>query len=97
MAFYRTEDGSSAMHVNFGRKPGPAQCVSPALEMDNHKIGERCGRMSVALCDFPVGKTLGGRPLTCDAPMCAHHRTSVGPNIDYCPRHPKPLKLPLGE
>lgn len=92
MPFYRMDDGAGgtfAAHVNFGRKGGPAPCVAHDVELD-----ERCSRMSVALCDAPAGKTVAGRPLTCDAPICAKHRTSVGPNLDHCPRHATQLKLP---
>lgn len=43
---------------------------------------EFCSGYSSALCDFvlPNGKT-------CDAKMCWSHRTTVGPNLDYCPKH----------
>jgi hypothetical protein len=51
-------------------------------------------RMSVALCDFPVGKDLSRMTLTCDAPICAKHRTSVGPSRDHCPRRARQQKLP---
>jgi hypothetical protein len=59
--------------------------------------GTRCGRASVALCDAPAGRDLSGTPLTCDAPLCEHHRTRGGTNIDYCPRHAHlaPLRLDL--
>lgn len=88
MGFYRTEDGAGWMHIHLARKRGsPASCVALALESDNKELGPRCGRMSVALCDAPVGKDLAGKVLTCDAPMCENHRTSAGKNVDYCPRH----------
>jgi hypothetical protein len=38
------------------------------------------------LCDFEVGKTLGGDPITCDAPVCAKCATRVG-DKDFCPKH----------
>lgn len=89
MPFYRTEDGLGTVHINFGRKGGPAPCVAVDGDLKVFPVPRRCNRMSVALCDFPVGETLGGTPLTCDAPMCRKHRTSVGPNVDHCPRHAK--------
>lgn len=39
------------------------------------------------LCDFEVGRTLGGEPITCDAPVCVQCARRVGDN-DFCPRHP---------
>jgi len=44
-----------------------------------------CGGRSIAFCDFPNGRG------TCDAKMCGHHRKSVGPNKDFCPKHATPL------
>lgn len=85
MAFYRMNepgDPKAVAHINFGRKRGPLPCMAP----DPDTPAERCARMSVALCDGPAGVDLAGNPLTCDAPMCSHHRTSVGPNRDLCPR-----------
>jgi hypothetical protein len=42
-----------------------------------------CGIGVVAkLCDFPVGPKK-----TCDAGMCAKCATSVGADLDYCPKH----------
>lgn len=96
MPFYRTDDGRGTMHVNFGRKTGPLPCVGPLRLGDDPAIGTRCGRLSVALCDHPAGEDLGGKALTCDAPMCEHHRTKVGPNLDHCPRHAKQQRLPEG-
>jgi hypothetical protein len=78
------------VHMNFGRKAGPAPCIA----RDDEHGGRKCGRMSVALCDAPAGETLGGKTLTCDAPLCAKHRTKVGPNRDACPRHVQQLSLP---
>jgi hypothetical protein len=42
-----------------------------------------CNRWSEKLCDFPTGKN--GK--TCDARMCSRCASSVGPDLDYCPRH----------
>lgn len=95
MPFYRTDDGQGTMHVNFGRKAGPAPCRGPLLPGDATAFGDICGRMSVALCDFPAGRTLGGQPLTCDMPLCEQHRTKVGTNQDHCPRHAKQERLAL--
>lgn len=85
MGFYRfdKDDGTSWWaHVRLGKKPEPVACVF----RDFTTPDERCGRMSVALCDGPAGSTLGGAVLTCDAPMCEKHRTSIGPDRDLCPR-----------
>lgn len=93
MGWYRSPDGQSAYHLCGGRgRRGnglPSACVAPALEGDNLELGPKCARPSVALCDYPAGKDLRGTPLTCDAPMCEQHRTSVGPDRDHCPRHQK--------
>jgi hypothetical protein len=41
-----------------------------------------CNRFADKLCDFPV------RPgKTCDADICSRCATSVGEDLDYCPRH----------
>lgn len=85
--WYRTEDGQGTIHVHWSRGKGnPSSCVGPRLDSDDPKIGVRCGRMSVALCDYPAG-TLNGKPVTCDAPLCGRHRTHVGANRDHCPIH----------
>jgi len=91
MPWYRTPDGDGSMHVKFGRKAGAVPCAAPALASDNLKISRKCLRLSIALCDAPVGDT------TCDMPLCEHHRTSGGKNVDYCPRHTHlaPAALPL--
>lgn len=46
-------------------------------------------RYQTKLCDFPVGNKK-----TCDAPMCDLCATSVGHDLDYCPKHknwPNPI------
>jgi hypothetical protein len=93
MPWYRTPDGAGSMHVNFGRKAGPVRCAAPALDTDNLAIAKKCLRLSVALCDAPVGYD------TCDMPICEHHRIVGGKNVDYCPRHQHlaPPALPLGK
>lgn len=45
-------------------------------------------RPATLLCDFPVGFTLGGDPITCDAPICTHCALRVG-DKDFCPKHPR--------
>lgn len=81
MPFYRMgERGEDAWaHLNFGRKGGPAQCVMPAFPEDDHQLGPKCGRMSVALCDAPK----------CDRPVCELHRTKhpTKADTDFCPDH----------
>ena len=41
-----------------------------------------CRGTSVALCDWPLAVEKTGK--TCDRAMCEKHRTSIGPNVDYC-------------
>ena len=73
------------VHINTGRKSSGANCASPRFENDDPKLGRICGRMSVALCDYP----------RCDAPMCELHRTkhSTIADTDFCPEH-KSAALP---
>lgn len=68
----------SIYHINTGRRSSGERCASPRFEKDNPQW-EICGRMSVALCDFP----------RCDKPMCDLHRTkhSTKANTDFCPEH----------
>ena len=54
-----------------GRGPRPQKCSAPG-----------CGRLSVALCDWPVSDHR-----TCDKRLCAEHRVKQGPNRDFCPEH----------
>lgn len=99
MPFYRVDLGperSGWAHINIRRALRP--CVGPALEFDDAaQFGGKCGRISIALCDAPAGEDLAGKPVTCDAPLCEHHRTRGGTNVDYCPRHKHlaPAELPL--
>ncbi len=39
------------------------------------------------LCDFVIGTTLGGDPITCDAKVCSKCAKRVGPDKDFCPKH----------
>ena len=81
MPWYRIgKPGEDALaHLNLGRRAGPAQCAMPTFAQDDHKIGNKCGRQSVALCDGPG----------CDAPICEFHRTKhrTKADTDYCPAH----------
>ncbi len=81
--FYRIgEPGEDIIaHINTGRRPSGQQCRCPRYEKDNPKLGDRCGRISVALCDHKF----------CDRPMCEFHRTAhpSKPNTDFCPQHKK--------
>lgn len=67
--------GGGSAHLCGGRGRRP-KCSVPG-----------CGRDQAALCDHPVERQ-GGKG-TCDASMCAAHRTSVGKNRDHCPAHVK--------
>jgi hypothetical protein len=61
-----------------------------------------CQQTAANLCDFEVGKTLGGAPITCDAPMCFEHSTDSSGNRHRCPTHaladigktPEPVRRP---
>jgi len=77
--------GTMLVHIKM-RGRAPAGCVSP----DFDHPGERCGRISVALCDEPLRHSAG----TCSAPICERHRTKIGPDRDLCPRHVSE-RLPL--
>jgi hypothetical protein len=48
------------------------------------------GRQHAAtlLCDFEIGKTLGGEPITCDEKICEKCARREG-GKDFCPKHPK--------
>lgn len=85
--FYRSPDGQNPLHMRFGRS-APSACAAPCLPGDEVRLfGGRCARIAAHLCDFVTGATIGGKPITCDAPMCETHRTAVGPNLDHCPKH----------
>lgn len=79
--FYRWGDPGedTIAHINTGRKSSGAKCVMPRFDKDDPRLGDLCGRMSVALCDA----------LRCDKPMCKLHRTkhATKPNTDYCSDH----------
>jgi hypothetical protein len=40
------------------------------------------------LCDFEIGRTIGGSPITCDAKVCVRCSRRAG-DKDFCPKHPK--------
>lgn len=84
---YRSYDGRAWMHMRFGGQ-APSPCSAVCFPEDDPGLfGGKCARPGGLLCDGPVGETLGGKPITCDAPICKRHATSGGPNIDYCPQH----------
>ena len=77
-------------HINTGRKKTGARCASPRFDLDNPAHGELCGRISAALCDYPLDSFPSHNTLlTCDRPMCEDHRTKhkTKPNTDYCTLH----------
>ena len=45
---------------------------------------------STKLCDFVTGP----KGKTCDAPICDKCATSIGPDLDYCPKHKHEAKPP---
>lgn len=84
--WFRSSDGQGIVHLLVTHIPNA--CDGQALEGDNRVLfGGLCGRFANHLCDAPVGETIGGKTITCDAAMCEHHRTNVGPDVDYCPKH----------
>ncbi|MBS1793635.1 MAG: hypothetical protein JSS81_07270 [Acidobacteria bacterium] len=47
-----------------------------------------CSREHEFLCDFPVGKTKGGKTKTCDRPLCRKHSLKgVSEGVDFCREH----------
>lgn len=78
MPFFRIN--GMRVHIKLGGKKSsrPKPCCAP-VEVGGQRI--HCEAMSSILCDWPVE---GG---TCDAPLCSDHATSVGLDLDYCPRH----------
>jgi hypothetical protein len=44
-------------------------------------------REAALLCDFEIGRSLGGDVFTCDAPVCVPCARRVGEK-DFCPKHP---------
>lgn len=72
------------MHLNMGRRKGPAPCIAPAGPGATPPR-ERCCGISAYLCDWPVGEPAEG--LTCSAPLCEAHAREVGRNRHYCPAH----------
>jgi hypothetical protein len=47
-----------------------------------------CGRVSIALCDFPTGKHRNGRRRTCSRELCDDCRQQgVSANVDFCLEH----------
>lgn len=86
MPFFRVDstDGTShVVHVRLSKRDTLDTCVFP----DFDDPLQRCARLAVARCDFPVGKATADGGETCDRPMCRRHRTSVGPDRDHCPKH----------
>jgi hypothetical protein len=49
-----------------------------------------CGKPFTSLCDFP---TEGGG--TCDRKMCNDCRTTIGNDLDVCPRHNNPRDIAI--
>jgi hypothetical protein len=71
---YKFAEGATGM-ICTGRGKKPRPCY-------------KCGRNSLHLCDFPMGKTKAGKTKTCDKPMCAYHTNKgVSPDIDFCDVH----------
>jgi hypothetical protein len=71
--------GSTAIVCGRGG-PRPPRCKFCPLPYAAHK--------ATLLCDFEIGRTLGGEPITCDAKICTGCARRVG-DKDFCPKHPK--------
>jgi len=69
------------MHLNLGRRKGPAPCVAKVWPGADPPRAHCCG-ISAFLCDWPMGDGL-----TCDAPLCDAHAREVGRNRHFCPDH----------
>jgi hypothetical protein len=76
MPFYRIPGFDGMVHINFGRRKGPAPCLAD-LRLD------KCCAMSGYLCDWPIGD----EGETCEMPLCDAHATQVEKNRHYCPAH----------
>jgi threonine dehydrogenase-like Zn-dependent dehydrogenase len=46
-----------------------------------------CRNRAESLCDFVLGKTRGGKEITCDAPPCHICTQHVEPDLNFCPKH----------
>lgn len=46
-----------------------------------------CNGKATRECDYELGRTLDGRPITCDAPICSACARPIGEEKDLCPRH----------
>jgi hypothetical protein len=46
-----------------------------------------CQNTMTRLCDFVLSKTLDGREITCDAPICSSCARPIGEDKDLCPKH----------
>jgi hypothetical protein len=63
---------------------------SPAIVCSRGRQARRrcgCGRPATLLCDYPVPHGEVRKVSTCDAPICRKCAASVGPDLDYCPKH----------
>lgn len=67
----------------------------PISDADGKLIAIVCTRGNRRRCSVPGCKGPGaflcdgpgaGRASTCDAPICGHHKISVGKNRDLCPK-----------
>lgn len=74
----------TVMHINMGRRKGPAPCVAP-VGPDAVPPREHCCGISGYLCDWPVADDAEG--LTCSAPLCDAHARQVRRDLHYCPAH----------
>jgi hypothetical protein len=45
-------------------------------------------RIATQLCDFEVGKTLGGEAITCDERICVFCLRRIDGGKEICPKHP---------
>lgn len=67
------------------RYPRCTFCPRRVAEMGAFHDGSLIEKATL-LCDFVVGRTLGGDPITCDEKICAKCARRVG-DKDFCPKH----------
>ncbi|MBP2635026.1 MAG: hypothetical protein H6Q72_933 [Firmicutes bacterium] len=72
-------------------------------DLDIIPLDERCDfcrrKPATKLCDYPVGERASphmvikyGKRITCDAKMCDDCATSLGYEMDFCPKCMEELK-----
>jgi hypothetical protein len=76
--------GAAIVKHAAGRAPRCKFCLERLREVLQDGVLENPATL---LCDFEIGRTLGGDPITCDAKVCVRCARRVGEK-DFCPKHP---------